>query len=170
MGLTQLNSAAIQNSTVDNTPIGQTTPALGQFNNVNCTGLNCQGSGGFSVQLTAPTVSSGDNSQQVATTAWSKLGFSISLATNGFFKFPTWLGGLMLQWGTTGTLTSNVVASINFPTAFPTSALAVVGNDSGPRVTSGNPQPVACAATSRFAFNVIIGGSGETVTWFAVGY
>ncbi len=132
--------------------IGSTTPNTGAF-----------------TTLTATTPGSSDNSTNAATTAWCLLGFAVSLGANGYLKLPRWLGGVVMQWGTTGTLPSNSTQSVSFQIAFPTSCFALVGSDSGPRVAGGNPQPVALAATSLSAFNVIIGGSGETVTWIAIG-
>jgi len=60
----------------------------------------------------------------VATPLKLRLGFAASFATNGYISFPTWLGGLVIQWG----YNSNVVdieVLITFPTAFPTACYNV---------------------------------------------
>jgi hypothetical protein len=71
-----------------------------------------------------------DNSTKVATTAWAKLGFSISLGANGYCIFPSWLGGLIIQWGSS--VTTNGNATVTWPIAFPNllqSTLAMTTND-----------------------------------------
>lgn len=45
------------------------------------------------------------------------LGFQSSFGTNGYVKFPSFLGGLIIQWGHS----SNNVKTIYFPIAFPNS-------------------------------------------------
>lgn len=75
---------------------------------------------------TTPTPDAADSSQKIATTAWlysamatvmSYFGFVISLSPNGFIKFPSILGGLILQWGTA--VTNNGVGTWTYPIAFP---------------------------------------------------
>ena len=67
------------------------------------------------VSSTATTPPATDNSTSIATTAWSLLGFTISLLANGYIKFPTWLGGLIIQWG----LNAATTGAVTFPIVFP---------------------------------------------------
>lgn len=81
----------------------------------------------FSGTPTAPTPPSSDNSTRIATTAWAKVGFAISIAAAGYIKFPDWLGGLIVQWGTSAVTTDAAgLAGITFPLTFPNSIRAVV--------------------------------------------
>ncbi|WP_243433734.1 phage tail protein [Pseudomonas sp. 50_B] len=52
-------------------------------------------------------------------------GLSISLAANGYIAAPFWLGGWVIQWGTSLGFSSTPVA-VTFPMAFPNAAFAVV--------------------------------------------
>lgn len=48
-------------------------------------------------------------------------GLSVSLASNGYIAAPFWLGGWVIQWGTTGAV-SPTPAVVSFPMAFPSEA------------------------------------------------
>lgn len=57
-----------------------------------------------------------------------RLGFSISLASNGYISFPTWMGGLILQWCTGAEDPAGGAEStqtVSFPIPFPTQVLSV---------------------------------------------
>ena len=53
----------------------------------------------------------------VATPLKLRLGFAASFATNGFISFPTWLGGLIIQWGLKNVPLAST-DSVGFPVAF----------------------------------------------------
>jgi hypothetical protein len=134
--------------------IGSATPNTGAF-----------------TTLTATTPASSDNSAKAATTAWCLLGFAVLLNVNGYIKLPSWLSGLMIQWGTTGVLANNTPVTCNYTTSFPTAALMVIPTDNGGRISSGNISAVGAVVTgSTSSFVVNVGDSGETVGWIAIGY
>jgi hypothetical protein len=145
---TTINTVAVTNSTVDSTPIGSTTVSTAKFT----------------------TPSSGDNSTNAATTAWCLLGFVISLATNGYIKFPTWLSGFTIQWGTAFSLNNNTPTTVNFPTPFNTQCFAVVANDNSSFASSGNPRTMGCTVASASQCTILANGAGASAFFIAVGY
>ena len=144
--------------------IGSTTPNTGAF-----------------TTLTATTPASSDDSANVATTAWCLLGFSILLAASGYIKFPTWMGGLTIQWGsaaaaegTQGTL----LGPIAFPIAFTNALFAVWLSNYDPSTTDYGVMPVGSVKSQTltgFSFwwerNADHGVSADHVyRFFAIGY
>ena len=75
-----------------------------------------------------------DNSKRLATTEWAKLGFTLSTGTFGYIKFPTWLGGLVIQWGQVTAAASNGATgtTVSFATPFPNGSYQNVMTDPGP--------------------------------------
>lgn len=56
----------------------------------------------------------------------SAAGFSVSMLANGYIVFPSWLGGLVLQWGAGATTSAGTVTTVTFPIAFPTAPRRVI--------------------------------------------
>lgn len=65
-----------------------------------------------------PSFSSASGTEAVST-QWVKSGLAISLGSNGYLKMPSWMGGLIIQWGTGA-------GPITFPLTFPGAALNVI--------------------------------------------
>jgi hypothetical protein len=89
-----------------------------------CDGTNIVQVTGTATSTNDPTLS--DNSSSPASTSWLKLGFEVSLNPNGYLKFPSWLGGLIIQWGSgvsSGTLAGNL--PIVWPKQFSTAVYSV---------------------------------------------
>ncbi|MCV4343109.1 phage tail protein [Pseudomonas capsici] len=103
-------------------------------------------------------------------------GFAISLNENGYVALPSWLGGLILQWGLTSVSTFDSTRTTSFPLQFPSACLCAipqafnpasdVGVDSGPQVSS-----VSATSFSCFIQNYVGGNSApKGFYWFAIGY
>ena len=68
--------------------------------------------------------SSSDSTLRIATTNWVQsllggaFGFSFILGANGWIKFPSWAGGLIVQWMIAQNVYQGASNIYNFPTAF----------------------------------------------------
>lgn len=94
-------------------------------------------------------------------------GFSISLTANGYIVFPTWLGGLIIQWGATSTnATADVTAPL--PIAFPSAFFSLV-NSTDYSPGSGVVGSASMVINGLNSFVVRGGSSSPTIRYIAVG-
>ncbi|MDG4813616.1 hypothetical protein P8629_11450, partial [Hydrogenovibrio sp. 3SP14C1] len=104
-------------------------------------------------------------------------GFSISLTQNGYMIFPSWMGGLIIQWGlvvVNETIAANTyyVDNVIFPTTFPSALFAVLSS-----LSTGNaPNQFANISaeqqtTSGFDayYSNGSGGGVRGIRWIAIG-
>jgi hypothetical protein len=112
--------------------------------------------------------SSSDSTQRIATTSWVKGlisaltgGFSYSATTNGYVKFPSWVGSFMIQWGTV----SSSNAFVNFSPYFSSFAVVVPGSNN-----SGGESPITASSTSVSGFYIGCSGGNDAASWIAVGF
>jgi hypothetical protein len=132
----------------------------------------------------AATPAAADNSTKLATTAWlyaaiatvmSYFGFAISLTANGYIKFPSILGGLIVQWGAF-TIASTSGSVLTFPVAFPNAMFAFTATDASSTVSASNATVVGTksASTTDITLFAVISGTtlstGDGVKWIAIGY
>jgi hypothetical protein len=78
---------------------------------------------------TQAEVDAGADDTRAVTPLKLRNGFAVSLASTGYLKFPTWLGALVIQWGTT-TANASGRATGAWPTAFPNSIYVALANGS----------------------------------------
>ncbi|KAF0863957.1 phage tail protein [Pseudomonas sp. LD120] len=125
------------------------------------------------VQMLADT-----NDSVIVTPKKLRLGFAASLTANGYIAFPTWLGGLVFQWGT-GVLQigGNSAADaqlISFPISFPSECFVVIASTA--HAATGNfDSMVQTHSETKDGFRAFCnlfnsGGTGSvTPKYFAVG-
>ena len=117
----------------------------------------------------------GSSDTVVATPLKLRLGFASSFAARGYVAFPTWLGGVVIQWGKETTVTTSTV--INLPYAGMANCYAVVGT--ADQSLSGDIEYVGFSSVNATNFtantcvfptaggNVV--GQGITFWWVAIG-
>ncbi|MOA50101.1 hypothetical protein D3C78_1730770 [compost metagenome] len=99
----------------------------------------------------------------------------MNFAANGYIMFPSWLGGLVLQWGSFSTVFNSTAATdymISWPMAFPKAVYtALVQNVGGIDIGSG--VNISIYARSLTNGNVRVTKTGVaytlTFTWIAIG-
>lgn len=100
-------------------------------------------------------------------------GFSASLTTNGYITLPSWLGGLIFQWGSQAA----GAASVSFPLAFPNS-IFYVGCGEVTESTSGyyfgqfvssTLNGAVCAVYGAATTGTAPASASIPYKWFAIG-
>jgi hypothetical protein len=137
--------------------------ATNSNNTVNATNVT----GTIANGVTATTQAIGDNSTNVATTAFVRNAFVSSLLANGYQKLPS---GLIIQWGASSAIAAGSNLAITFPIAFPAKAASVQLTsstlDTGVGTTNSS---VTGTGLTGFTINNRQNNSA-TFFWFAIGY
>lgn len=130
---------------------------------------------GISEICTDAELLAGSSDTVVATPLKLRLGFAASFAARGYVAFPTWLGGVVIQWGAESPIA--VDQSYTFPMAFPTACYSIVCS---PNSSAGiHVECVGFSALNASGFNAntseILSGGGGAVNsffpfwWMAIG-
>ncbi|WP_425272605.1 gp53-like domain-containing protein [Pseudomonas sichuanensis] len=95
-------------------------------------------------------------------------GFAVSLAANGYIIFPTWMGGLIVQWATTSHTGENIALSL--PVAFPSACVFACVN----MQTDNGAAVVMVRTKTNLSGSALISATNATGTntynWLAIGY
>lgn len=120
---------------------------------------------GIAKLATQAMVDAGTDDATIVTPKKLRAGFAASFTSNGYIAFPTWLGGLIIQWASGSVPAGSAGANVSFPIAFPNACFQVVAsnmNNAGPEAEVGIPS--FTASTVRIASD-----SDGTYRYIAVG-
>ena len=126
---------------------------------------------GVAKVATQVLVNAGADDSTIVTPKKLKFGFSISLADNGYIVCPTWMGGLILQWGNLPAVADNDLIAVNYPLAFPTAVRLALGGFTGDAGTTGT-DAVSVTTRTRNGMTLRCAGNNSAlpVNWFAIGH
>ncbi|GKQ73897.1 hypothetical protein KAM447_04050 [Aeromonas caviae] len=98
-----------------------------------------------------------------------RAGFAASFATAGYLAFPTWMGGMIIQWGTViGSLSGP--ATYPFPIAFPTACLCICGSLA--KVSGSARGAAVIVSGSQYQVSALLAPATyyeDQVAWIAIG-
>lgn len=99
-------------------------------------------------------------------------GFEISLEPNGYVKFPAWLGGVILQWGSqVVATTSEGGGTLAWPTSFPNGVFTTILANGDADAATFTPQPqYSVFNTTGVAFKEAPISAPVRINFIAVGH
>jgi len=123
---------------------------------------------------TQSEVDAGELDDVAVTPKKLRWGFAYSLTPNGYVVFPTWLKGLILQWGLSEEIPGNTKIRVPFNLSHPNEAFQVVGFLSQADInTNGGFVPfISGLAHTHFDAGMDDAGvtpGGGRIRWFSIG-
>ncbi len=121
---------------------------------------------------TQSQVNAGTDDSTIVTPKKLRWGFSISLATNGYVILPTWLGGLIVQWGQQNTAVADKT-EVFYPIAFPSAVLNIQVTEKTVSASGSNSVTavgVSWGDETPNSFKFRHSGTAEIFNWLAIGY
>lgn len=143
--------------------LGDISNPVSAFNNIKQNAD--EGSTGVARFANDAEVNAGSSGVMVAPSKL-KLGFSLTTGTNGQFSFPSWLGGLIIQWGTRS-VNANSTVGANLSRSFPSTCFMGVVSIASSNVSTDLFAPKAYATGNNFI--LVNTGPTENFSWIAIG-
>lgn len=120
---------------------------------------------GFPLVATQAETNAGTNNAKIVTPSKLRAGFSINISTSGsHITFPTWMGGLVIQFGNATTETTTP-----FPIAFPSALRAIVGAHNGSSYGGISFLGSATGSTTFQGIKSATSGNPIGFFWIAIG-
>jgi hypothetical protein len=124
---------------------------------------------------TQSETNAGTDNSRIVTPLKLRSGVAMSLGTIGYIKFPSWLGGFIIQWGMTDDYANESGKTITFPIAFPTAILNAGATAEIPVLTNTRNQWAQLYELTNSTMTVFVQMEGGGVwpikaRWFAFGY
>ncbi|KJZ51672.1 phage tail-collar fiber domain-containing protein [Pseudomonas marginalis] len=119
---------------------------------------------------TAAQMLDSENDSVMVTPKKLRLGFKFSPGANGYITFPSWMGGLIIQWGALS-MAQDTAAVATMSIAFPTANFWEGVTGTVNRITGGTTQS-ATNVTARTLSTITIANddAAQVVRWITVGY
>ncbi|MGU3348254.1 phage tail-collar fiber domain-containing protein [Pseudomonas monsensis] len=114
----------------------------------------------------------GVDDKTIVTPKKLRWGFSMSKERDGYLMLPSWLGGVIIQWGTINAIAAGAQVSVTFPIAYPSAQImTLVGNSSSAGSTSiTSTLCVMYGGLTKFTVSAI-GSSGQpNGPWISIGW
>ncbi|WP_085581454.1 MULTISPECIES: phage tail protein [unclassified Pseudomonas] len=127
---------------------------------------------GTAKTATQAQTDAGSDDQTIVTPKKLRWGFSALKASNGYLMLPSWLGGLVIQWGTTGAIAAGAQMTVTYPIAFPNvSVMTLIGNSSSIGST-GATSTLCVMYGDKTNFTVsALGSTGQpNGPWISIGW
>lgn len=117
---------------------------------------------------TQALVNAGIDDATIVTPKKMRWGFDVSLAANGYIIFPTWMGGVIVQWATTSHTGESI--ALPLPIAFPSACIFATVN----MQTDNGAAVVINRSKTNLSGSSLISATNATGTnpynWLAIGY
>jgi len=96
-------------------------------------------------------------------------GFSYSFGSNGYIVFPSWLSGIIFQWGN-NSIGQNATITQSLPISFPTSFIMPFISQSSSAGTNNCLYAFTTGSLSSFSVTYSATSGGATYNYLAIGY
>ncbi|NWA64714.1 phage tail protein [Pseudomonas reactans] len=131
---------------------------------------------GIAKLATMAQVDSGSGDDVIVTPYKMRFGFYLSLAQNGGIVFPRWMGGVVIQWGSSAVVPLDDRLTVSFPIEFPNACLVALANYKGAATVSNHSQSYGVANFTKTSFQIenqwVYNANAQNFAgvWLAVGY